>query len=454
MRQAALADIQFPNLAREDINIKTLTFSHTQKILLAFAVGALIALTLLALPVSNAQAQTGGQGKVEGQIVNATKDAKPGTTANLAVTLVSFSQSTTQMVTTTVKSDANGKFAFANLDVVTTTRHVVTTNYNGVDYFSDVLAFTSPASITLPAQIAIFETTNDASVVQVAQTHLVMDVQAPWFEIQQIVMLENTSDRVYVGDPKGGPHRGTLLLPVLPRAINVVFDDQTIDGTTLRGDEVLTYTLPIGPGKDQIVYTYAVPFTPPAFEFAMKLLADTGKLGVYMVDVGQAAQSAQLQPAPSPMGNVPGAPKFISIAGEKLAAGTVVKVAINNLPNALAQPGAQPSAPAGKTNPAPTALPLPVDNTQLVGIAVLAGVVIAGLALIGYPLLKRRQDQMAEDEADQEETPEPVTPDQARMELLQQIADLDDEFEAGKITETEYKKRRAAVKAKLVEMKV
>ncbi len=39
-----------------------------------------------------------------------------------------------------------------------------------------------------------------------------------------------------------------------------------------------------------------------------------------------------------------------------------------------------------------------------------------------------------------------------RMELLQDIADLDDDFEAGKITQEEYKKERAELKAKLLEL--
>jgi hypothetical protein len=38
------------------------------------------------------------------------------------------------------------------------------------------------------------------------------------------------------------------------------------------------------------------------------------------------------------------------------------------------------------------------------------------------------------------------------MELLQEIADLDDDYEAGKVTEPTYKEERARLKSKLSDL--
>ena len=45
---------------------------------------------------------------------------------------------------------------------------------------------------------------------------------------------------------------------------------------------------------------------------------------------------------------------------------------------------------------------------------------------------------------------EPVA--NTRMDLLQEMADLDDDFEAKKISEEEYKEERARLKAELLEL--
>ena len=64
------------------------------------------------------------------------------------------------------------------------------------------------------------------------------------------------------------------------------------------------------------------------------------------------------------------------------------------------------------------------------------------LGLLLYPILRRRRAQAAPASSDAN----------LRMELLQDIADLDDEFEAKKITEEEYRARRAELKSELLEL--
>ncbi|MCI0478501.1 MAG: hypothetical protein L0Y55_19850 [Anaerolineales bacterium] len=411
--------------------------SALKKICLTLAAFAFLALALMALPLG-ADAQTGGQGKIEGAVVNATKDAKPGSTANLMVTLMSVTQGATSVVTTTAQTDTNGKFVFTNLETISTTRYLVTTRYADVEYYSSILNFTAADAPALSASLSVYDATDDPTVVQVLETHLVVDVQAPWLVVQQIVVLENTSDRVYV-NRAAIPHPPTLILPILAKAIDIQFDDQTVDQMTLRGEGVLTYTLPIGPGKDQILFQYAVPYTAPKYDFILPLPHNIARLGLYLVDVGATIQSQQLAPVSNPMSNTPGAPKLIAIAGEKLTAGTTVKATFDKLPAAAATPD--------KAGAAPTSL-LPFGNNQTIGVVVLALAAGAAAVVIAYPILRKRRAHAQEDFEEDEED----AVDDPREDLMQQIADLDDAFEAGEIVEAEYKEKRAALKAQLAEI--
>ncbi len=411
-------------------------FSLIKKTCLIAVTLAVLALGFLALPLPSAHAQTGTQGKIEGTVVNATKDAPPGSTANLTVTLMSLAQGATSIVTQTTRTDASGRFVFTNLDTTSTTRYLATTRYADVEYYSNILNFAADVS-TLTTSISVYESTDDPRVVQILETHVIMDVQAPWLVVQQIIVLENTSDRVYV-NRANVPHPPTLLLPILAKAIDVQFDNQTVDQTTLRGEGVLTYTLPIGPGKDQIAFEYAVPYVAPRYEFALPLFNDVGRVALYLLDVGATIQSPQLAPAPNPMEGTPGVPKLIVVAGEKLTAGTTVQATLDKLP----------AAPQGANQPAPAAATsLPFGNTSTLTMVLLALVAGVAATLITYSLLRKRHPRVEEEEEDED-----VETHDARTELLKQIAALDDAFEAGEIDEAEYKSRRAALKTQVREM--
>lgn len=399
---------------------------------------ALGALAWMMLPLSPAAAQT-PQGTIQGTVINATKDAKPGSTANLTVTLLSLAHGATSIISQTTQTNAEGKFSFTNLDPISTTRYLVTTRYADVEYYSNILAFTAdPPQLT--TSVSVHEATEDPSAIQILETHLIFEVQAPWLVVQQMIVLENPTDRVYV-NRAAVPHPPTLLVPILAKAIDLQFDDQTVDQTTLRGDGVLTYTLPIGPGKDQILFQYLVPYTPPKYEVNLPLLRDVAKFGLYLVDTGSTLQSQQLTSTPNPMANTPGAPKLIALIGEKLTAGTTIKATLDKLP-------AAPSGPADKTTPG---VPNLFGDNQTIGIVILALAAGAAVAIIAYPLLRRRHARDDEgDEGEEEDArDEAAAP---RENLLRQIAALDDEFDAGALTEADYKKQRAALKAQLTEL--
>ena len=408
------------------------------KVLTALAASILVALFFMALPLPRAHAQTptGGTGKIDGQLVDGTKDAKLANTAGLTITLHSAAAGASSTISQTALADANGHFGFSNLETISSTRYLLIANYQGVEYYSDILNFEQNQT-TLPVSMTVYETTTDPAAVKITQTHFVFDVQTRQFNVLQIVAIQNSTDRAFIGPPGSGvgPHRTTIGLPFLPGAQNLQFDNPAADDSTLRGTESLSYTLPIVPGNDQIVYTYQLPFTPPTYNFSLKMPFDTDKFRILLADVGGTIQSSQLT-APAPFPTQSGQ-KFILSSMDNVKAGTVVSANFVNLPATVADQTPSSANPA--TTPAATSIN---NNMQLVGGVVLGIAAVAALGLLVYPIIRRRRAQavQAGPEAN------------LRMELLQDIADLDDEFEEKKITEEEYRDRRARLKAQLLEL--
>lgn len=406
------------------------------KILGMFLAASVVALALLALPLSPAHAQTpttGGQGKIEGQLVEGSKDAQPTFTNNLTITLHSAAAGATSTISQTTQADSNGKFSFSNLNTITSTRYLLIANYQGVDYFSDILNFDT-GQTTMPISVTVFETTTDATVLKISQAHFVIDVQTGEFNVLQIVNVTNSSDRTYIGaNPAAGPHRVTLTLPYLSGAQNIEFDNPAANDSTLRGPDSLAYTLPFSPGDDQIVYNYTLPFTPPTYAFSIKVPWDADKFRILLADVGATIQSSQLS-APAPFPTQSGM-KFLLSSMDSVKAGTTVNANIVNLPAVVADPSAPPSTTSG----APTAA-AGTNNLQLIGGVVLGVAVLAALGLLLVPWLRRRNAASSQISTDTDR----------RMELLQEMADLDDDYEAKKVSEEDYRSIRTKLKAELV----
>ncbi|MCL4489158.1 MAG: hypothetical protein M1570_13660 [Chloroflexi bacterium] len=401
------------------------------QLVLVLVISSFLALALMALPTPPAKAQTPGPGQIEGQLVDGTQGAKLSAAEGLTVTLHSAPAGATTTVSQTTQADASGHFAFSHLDTITTTRYLLQSNYAGVNYYSDVLNF-GASQTTMPVTMTVYETTTDPTVVTVSQTHFVFDIATKVFNVLEIVAVHNSSDRAFVG-ASDSPHRTTLILPLLAGAQNIQLDNPAADESTLRGATSMAYTLPFLPGDDpsnQIVANYSIPFNPPTASFSMTLPYASDQFRILYADVGATLQSPLLT-APTSF-PTQGSQNYMLSSATNLKAGTVVTGTFTNLPQTVAAPpsatGAAPSTTASN------------NQVQIAGGVMLGVAALAAIGLLAYPLLRRRRARAV-----------PVgAVDARRLDLLQEMADLDDAFEEHKISETDYRARRAATKARLL----
>jgi hypothetical protein len=366
---------------------------------------------------------------VTGVITNGTPNGV--VPADLVVFLHSFGPNTTDMGGITTYSttvSAGGAFAFDNVPSQTGGQLMASARYQNVLYTSQT-ATVAANQTKLALPVAIYETTADASQVTVEQMHLFLDFGSGQVTVGELYILSNAGDRTVVSS------QGTTQYVLPTGATNLSVQGET-EGTdyitTAQGFAEINPLVP-GIGSGQLLYTFDLPYT-GQLSFGQKMLYPVKAAGVLLPDVGVKLQSSQLLDQGTQ--NVQGNPYLLYGAGS-LTPGSILSFQLSGQPGSgSAASGAAQSSSA--TQPAAAGA---VDfRTIAVGVGVLGGVVLG----IGVWVYRRQSRPAAASE------PESAASDQEI--LLQTIADLDDAFEKDEVDATAYARRRARLKAKLVEV--
>jgi mono/diheme cytochrome c family protein len=351
-------------------------------------------------PTASASSTPALVGRITGTITNGTPGA--AVPNDLIVTLHAFDGETEIM--TESQPARSGVFAFDIAELTPGRLFVATAEYLGSQYASNAVHLTSdPPNATLP--ITIYETTNDSANVQVDRLHLL--VSNPGGGVLQIVelwILSNSGDHtVLAPEGKGG------LEGFLPEgATQVSFDEATPGERFQQTDTGFTDLRPLPPGTDsgEWVFSYVLPFgrqldlsrssaypigsivvlVPEGMKVGGDQVVDAGSRDVQ----GQSLHTYSLGPIP------PGVDFRLRLSG-------------------------QPATSVGGLSSSPWIL----------------GMAVLGVALIGAGLFwfrpRRRGQAQPEAEADLDA-------------MLVSLASLDREFEAGRIPEDDYRRRREALK--------
>jgi len=288
--------------------------------------------------------------------------------------------------TTTLGSD--GSFAFEDLEYVPGRLFIATVVHDGMTYRSDVAYPASDGSaVDLP--IMIYETSQDRSALRVERLHLIFDFPAEdTLRVLELWVLANDSDRVLT----------TPLQIALPEgASNLTFEEGSIGGRFEITNDGFVDLKPIPPGSglDHLVFGFEMP-------------------------VSRSTQFDQLMRHPVDAVTVlipPGGPNVTGlqdrgiqdIGGLRLQSYTEGSLAAEELLSFRV------SAPSSGSS---------VSTTVIVGAGAL---VVAGLLAARLWVGARPGKLDGEN-------------------LLQEIARLDDEYEAGELSEEEWRRQREPLK--------
>lgn len=362
---------------------------------------------------------------VSGKVTNGTPDGKvPGDLA-LTLRILDVSAGTPRELgnfKTTISGDT---FTFKDVPRQIGQVYVVTTQYGGIQQITPPLKLAAGTGPTLNLPLTIYEVSSDPNLIQI-------DVQQIFVEfpssasavIQQGMSFHNTGQRIYLSDQTLNGSRVSLQQPLPNDAQQISVDPNTQDQFTLSSTPPVIQSIqPVVPGESRTLqFQYTLPFagqvsvTQPSLYTVQSLIIYTEEQSGYVI--------ADKDYTPS---------KSITLKD-------------NNNQDVVYRAYALSS-------PLPAGLPLKftaASQAKLLSddavlrrntLAVVLTLALIVFALIGFAVWRLNRG----------DRPTPFGAD-ATERLIQQIAELDDRFEAGKVPQPDYEAQRAKLKGQLTQL--
>ena len=381
----------------------------------------LLALLLLALTAASAAAEP-NDGQVSGRLIN--KSGGGVSPAGVTITLVAFGRKEKAPVgQRTTQADADGRYAFTDLDRDANLVYVPFARYAGVTYPADE-PFQLEAEQSHQADISVFETTTNDDAIQLERLNLlVMGADQGMVQMMEMGSLVNTGDRTFV---TSNPQDQALARGVhfaLPKgALGVQMQSGFSDQDLVAGVGGVQITSPLMPGRHEFALSFQVPYSGSNADLSLQLPYPTASFSVYLPNTGLQLNSSSL---------TPGQPT--QLGGQSYALYTA-----SNLPKSAMLP--TQIAGLGRTGG------LAQNQLALLSLGAVLFVLGAGVLVIGS---RRRRLAAAADVASNTEAVE-----EERMQLVVRMAALDERFAAGEVSEREYRAERERGKRRLLQLTV
>ncbi len=339
--------------------------------------------------------------KISGRVTNGTQSDRPVLESD--ITLFSFS---TEKVESTHKTrtDEAGFFVFNDLLLVPETSYIVSTEFQGVKYFSTAIQLDPPGSAGELA-IRVFEKSTDPSRLKISRRHLIIERFENRLSVQEMIFLKN--DARYTWVPDGSPG---LRFQLPPGAVDLSMGERLGEGVRKETNAVVI-SFPVRPEGQEITFRYYITGKADTYQLQYELGYPTEQFDVFMSIPGANLTSESLERNEAmEMGGV----EYSRFTGQNLAASTPVMLSIE--------------VPA-----------LGVDNSIQI-VLFLAAIIAAGAALI-FPFVKRVQDSEID----------PRTMMEAEHDrLVDEIAQLDFDFKKGNAENGNYQTMRKEKKQRAV----
>lgn len=328
---------------------------------------------------------------------------------------------------------ADGTFVFTDVSLDAEHGFVVSAHYQSITYMSEFVQG-EPGITELELPVTIYEMTNDPAVIQINSLRSQIYGDGGGLQVLQIISLVNISDRLFVGDtPASSDILRTISLP-LPEGATAV--DMFEDGRyTLSEDgRIVHYTRAIAPGQPaNLHHVFTLPYNDQAAnidqQFAYPL---NGMIEVMLAAPGLSLTSDMLPFLGSETINGTAFDGYGNTM--TLNAGELIQYELQGeLLDVAAPVAAQTTGgESGSDNSLSTLL------------------VAAGGILIGFAGVLFFRDRFVTSNAT---TGAPAMSIKEQLNtLLQQVADLDREHEAGGIDDGRYTQERTALKTQIASL--
>jgi len=364
-----------------------------------------------AVPVS---AET-NDGSISGQVVNKTAGGSPFDGAS--VRLVTFGRKEeAPLGQRTTQSDADGRYAFSGLDRDPNLVYVPFVRYANVNYRPDELAqlHDQPA---WQLDIPVYESTADDSAIQLERLNvLLLGADQGMLHFMEMGALSNSGDHTFVtANPQDLALAHATRLPQLAGALGIQMQSGFSSQDLTSGVGGVQVTSPLPPGRHEFALSFQVLYTGSAADVTLQLPYPTATYAIYLPETGVRLNSRGLTDGGS------------MVLGDQ----SYRVYRASNLPRAAIVSG-ELSGLSSSSTPGPTEL-------AILSLAVVL-CVFGGCAVLITHRARRTARQSRDGRADLA---------QERLDLVVQVAVLDERFAAGEVSDVDYQAQRRLAKQRL-----
>ncbi|GAB4271553.1 MAG: hypothetical protein Kow0080_17090 [Candidatus Promineifilaceae bacterium] len=375
-------------------------------------------------------------GTISGVVTNGTTNTP---LADEPVVLRAFNMSFEETLTLTSTLSVDGSYQFEVTDVPPDWVYLVSVAYDGLN-FSSAAAQLTQAQAALELPIMVYEQTTDPSVVAIEQMHTILGFTDGALDVATLYVISNNSTAVFMGET-GNPDEGTVKLFVPEGATAVEFQRAFGQQTSfLPATEVIatessyadTFPLRPGTGTSNLLVTYQLPYD-DGVSVSYALPYPVNSASVIMPDAGVTLNGTG----------------WVSEGVSQTEMGTFVRYSNTAVQDTTTFSFTLEGKPRLVTDSAGNVVAPRSQSTELIigGIGLLLAVAVVVFAVRGW------QNRAIADEDswdDEDEWDEEADSEDEKDALLQALADLDETYEAGELTDEAYNQQRDALKAQLL----
>lgn len=350
-------------------------------------------------------------------------------------------------------TDEEGFFTLEDFDYAAGRAILVSTQYTGITYAAPMQVMEDPDA-PYNFQVTVFDSTTDDTNLRVGQlVILIQSLDQNFAEIITLVGIDNLGQTSVVGTGNG-----TFTIAVPDAATNLEFETDS-GQQYLTGAGFIALNEPIRPGVNsrQMLYSYRLPYS-GRLNFSLPINQPVGEITVFIPEglaslTGESAQSLGIESlqgtnyqsysiAPPPAGN--------NLSFQVTPTNQTGFLGDANLRGLLIGVGSLLIAAA-------VAAFLITQNRPAQPVAATTGTTAVEPAARANNPHRADNRSRRERKADATRTPAKpaelaIPPRQQRDDLLDRLAELDDRFNTGELTEAAYQQQRHALKQQLIHL--
>ncbi|MBU2534930.1 MAG: hypothetical protein ABIK32_05715 [Chloroflexota bacterium] len=365
--------------------------------------------SLLLSPASVSAAET-GTGTIEGQIINGTENG--GSVDSQEVILTTY-LGDEEMETESTTTDSDGFFRFSEISTEPGLSNDVEIHYQEVEYRSERLVFDDD-NLIKSIVLTVYDATENPEAIQIELAHIIIYVEPDILHVEEYLLFINESDKAYVGTTSSNDEsiRESLKFSLPKGASELEVSHGLMDCCIIITENGIVDSMPVLPGPKEIVYSYHIYPNSKKYVFSEGVNYPIKNLTLLIQGDNIDISSEQLF-AGEPL-SIESA-TFNHLTGNNIAQGEQVSVQLSDLP-------------------------ITRNSADIVWLALILAILCGGFLFV---FILRRRKLVLEVPLESKE--------KAYQEVLTELAQLDNDFEDGKIDKEAYLRLRAEKKSQLLQ---